>query len=513
MATTIDVYSRDNCAQCHMTMKALDKAGVPYTVHDATDPISTAYIRDELGHASAPVVTIQGEGAADGEFQDWSGFRPEQIKSVASRLETSGGADSAEAEAAGLSGDSAPSEVGTRAWFLEEVARGRDFSAADFSDLSSPSDLNYAASADIDARVFEGANFSGSDLTGVTFNRCDLSQTDFTEADASLAQFWGSDVAGANFEGANLTGADLSAAQNVDAIETLADAVLDRANLTGVRFHEQAIGGDASYKHALLGLAEFDQVIISSANMEGADLSGASLKDVDAEDINLAGATAHGLVSNDVNLHNASLDRADLGGAYFENCNLRSASAEHTGFSGARFLNSDLEDANFDHSELQGAFFIEGTTLDEASFVGARLTGAIAGDLKPGQSLDARGAQFDNADLRGTRLRNADFTESSFRGADMRGADLTGANLTDADFTGANTDGLKLTDATLDGARGLSVTSADNSPETVLRGIHAHTLPSGLASVRDSAQQEPQTTAANPSAPQPPGADAAGPSL
>lgn len=273
MATTVNVYSKDNCAQCHMTMKALDKAGVPYTVHDATDPISTAYIRDELGHSRAPVITVSGEGALDGEFQDWSGFRPEQIKDLASRLEPSDSPAPGGDDAVSVDNPLRVVEEGTRSWLMAEVAKSRDLSHGSFTDLSSPSDHNYARSADIDARSFSQANFARSDLTGVTFNRCDLNGADFTDSDLTLSQFWGSDVAGADFTRANLTGADLSPAENISSIESLADATLDRANLTGVHFSEQAVGG-ASYKNTLLGLATFDDVILSGADMQGADRGG-----------------------------------------------------------------------------------------------------------------------------------------------------------------------------------------------------------------------------------------------
>nr|WP_158026045.1 pentapeptide repeat-containing protein [Corynebacterium sp. CNJ-954] len=97
--------------------------------------------------------------------------------------------------------------------------------------------------------------------------------------------------------------------------------------------------------------------------------------------------------------------------------------------------------------------------------------------------------------------------QTSFDKADLRGADLSNSDLTGADFTGANTDGLRLDGADLQGPRGLSVTTAENSPDRLLRGIHANTLPDSLASVRESSSTSTRTSAANPVAAASPGAD------
>ncbi|OLT54425.1 hypothetical protein BJF89_16755 [Corynebacterium sp. CNJ-954] len=396
--STIEVYSKDSCQQCKMTIRQLDKQGLDYTIKDATDPASQDYITTVLGHSQAPVVTVSGSAAEGGEFQHWSGFRPDSIKAVSQRTEQASevaldGAASAETEepnavaaSAGAPDDrwiSVPeaaertghshnaiftlidsgvldyqergqpvtlfverdavesdevwsaSKAGTRTAFLADVSRGREFAASDFSNMTAVDRQRAPGVNAVYGRDFSGSNFSSSDLAGMTLNRCDLNGADLTQA--------------------NLTGADLSSAHNVSAIDSLADATLDRANLTGVHFSEQAIGG-ASYKHALLGLATFDDVTLSSAEMHGADLTGAAFNRVEATDVNLTAATGHGLRSNDVDFRDTSFDRAELGGAYFDNCKLGNTSLESSGLAGARFLRSDLECANFAYSELQGAF-------------------------------------------------------------------------------------------------------------------------------------------------------------
>ena len=73
--TTITVYTKPACVQCHATYKALDKQGLDYTVIDiSTDDEARDYVMG-LGYLQAPVVTVGDE--------HWSGFRPDRIKSLA----------------------------------------------------------------------------------------------------------------------------------------------------------------------------------------------------------------------------------------------------------------------------------------------------------------------------------------------------------------------------------------------------------------------------------------------
>ena len=76
-ATAITVYTKPACVQCNATYRALDKAGVDYDVVDITTDDSARDYVMSLGHLQAPVV-VAGE-------QNWSGFRPERIKSLTER--------------------------------------------------------------------------------------------------------------------------------------------------------------------------------------------------------------------------------------------------------------------------------------------------------------------------------------------------------------------------------------------------------------------------------------------
>ena len=72
---SITLYTKPACVQCNFTTKALDKAGLEYTLVDITvDNEARDYVM-ALGYLQAPVVEVGGE--------HWSGFRPERIQRLA----------------------------------------------------------------------------------------------------------------------------------------------------------------------------------------------------------------------------------------------------------------------------------------------------------------------------------------------------------------------------------------------------------------------------------------------
>ncbi len=75
---TVTVYTKPSCVQCNATYRALDSKGIEYEVLDlSVDEAALAQVK-ELGYLQAPVV-ITDEG-------HWSGFRPDKIDELASRL-------------------------------------------------------------------------------------------------------------------------------------------------------------------------------------------------------------------------------------------------------------------------------------------------------------------------------------------------------------------------------------------------------------------------------------------
>ena len=77
MSELVTVYSKPACIQCTMTYRALDKAGVAYTVVDVTETAAALeYVSENLGYSSAPIVVVD-------EHNHWAGFRPDRIAALA----------------------------------------------------------------------------------------------------------------------------------------------------------------------------------------------------------------------------------------------------------------------------------------------------------------------------------------------------------------------------------------------------------------------------------------------
>ncbi|MGP9694363.1 glutaredoxin-like protein NrdH [Brachybacterium sp. AOP25-B2-12] len=70
----ITVYSKPLCVQCDATKRALNKAGIAYSVVDITEDAEALATIKGMGYLQAPVV-ITGE-------DHWSGFRPDKIKAL-----------------------------------------------------------------------------------------------------------------------------------------------------------------------------------------------------------------------------------------------------------------------------------------------------------------------------------------------------------------------------------------------------------------------------------------------
>ena len=72
---TVTVYTKPACVQCIATYRALDKAGLDYSIVDISlDSDARDYVMS-LGYLQAPVVVADGD--------TWSGFRPDRITALA----------------------------------------------------------------------------------------------------------------------------------------------------------------------------------------------------------------------------------------------------------------------------------------------------------------------------------------------------------------------------------------------------------------------------------------------
>lgn len=72
----VTVYTKPACVQCNATYRALDNAGIAYTVIDISDDLQARDYVMGFGYLQAPVVFID-------EDTHWSGFRPDRIRELA----------------------------------------------------------------------------------------------------------------------------------------------------------------------------------------------------------------------------------------------------------------------------------------------------------------------------------------------------------------------------------------------------------------------------------------------
>jgi glutaredoxin-like protein NrdH len=78
---TITIYTTGpSCGKCTMTKRLFDGKNVPYVeVNIIDDPAARAYVVEELGYSTAPVVVID-------DHDHWSDLRPDHIDRIAAHL-------------------------------------------------------------------------------------------------------------------------------------------------------------------------------------------------------------------------------------------------------------------------------------------------------------------------------------------------------------------------------------------------------------------------------------------
>lgn len=70
----IKIFSKPNCVQCSMTLRALDRQGLSYEVIDVSQDAEAAQLIQSWGYRQVPVVQCADE--------HWSGFRPDRLASL-----------------------------------------------------------------------------------------------------------------------------------------------------------------------------------------------------------------------------------------------------------------------------------------------------------------------------------------------------------------------------------------------------------------------------------------------
>lgn len=131
-----------------------------------------------------------------------------------------------------------------------------------------------------------------------------------------------------------------------------------------------------------------------------------------------------------------SLSHVDFYGADLSECDLRNAHLRGCQFTWARLVKADLRGAHMS-CDCEG----DAVIANNATFAGANLEGTFASELT------AEHAQFDYANLRGTKLDGAWLWGSTFHGADLSNANFTSAKLSRGIQERAkHTDGIILAD-------------------------------------------------------------------
>lgn len=69
------VYTKDNCVQCDMTKRLMDKMGVEYDVVNISQNPEALDKLIQLGYRAAPVVITKNDS--------WAGFNPDKIADLA----------------------------------------------------------------------------------------------------------------------------------------------------------------------------------------------------------------------------------------------------------------------------------------------------------------------------------------------------------------------------------------------------------------------------------------------
>lgn len=72
----VTVYKTNNCIQCVMTMKEMDKLGIKYETINMTDNEDEKLKIKKMGYMMSPVVIVD-------EDTHWAGFKQDKIKWLA----------------------------------------------------------------------------------------------------------------------------------------------------------------------------------------------------------------------------------------------------------------------------------------------------------------------------------------------------------------------------------------------------------------------------------------------
>jgi uncharacterized protein YjbI with pentapeptide repeats len=274
--------------------------------------------------------------------------------------------------------------------------------------------------------LFDGSNFSNTNLSDVQTRYSYWVGVNFTNANMEESIFYGAFMPNANFTGANLSGANLASSN-------ISNSDFTGANLTGVI--SGGITGNAILPPGWKISGGY--LLGPGANLRGANLSGADLTGADLTGANLTGVRSGGITGEPLAL---PANWGLTGGYLF---------GPEADLSGARLDGLSIWGANLTKANFQGAS-INQTAINNSTLTGIR-SGGLLGTIQQITGAKVVNGYFiaPGANLVNANLKEADLSELNLQDCDLTGADLTNADLTDANLVGAKLVNTNLTFANL----------------------------------------------------------------
>lgn len=226
--------------------------------------------------------------------------------------------------------------------------------------------------ARIEKSRFNNCNLTGrmemfldAELRETAFVKCALQEMNLIERNLDRIAFDGSDLSSANFikcrfVDASFTGARLSSTNFVST--TAPQCSFDDAVMDNVRFIDEPVLNDCSFRRANL----------QGANLRECDLAGADFTDAVLEGADFSSGCLNNAVLTRARAIGAQFHKADIGGASLMRADLREASLMK-----ARMLQTRLTGAN-----LYSVSFLQ-STLGNTDFTGANLDNTILREWRP----------------------------------------------------------------------------------------------------------------------------------
>jgi uncharacterized protein YjbI with pentapeptide repeats len=335
---------------------------------------------------------------------------------------------------------------------------------------------NNLQAADFNNQVMISVNFENSDLTNAVFDTSLLMDINFYEADLNYTSFKNtlvmkSDFSSVQYSTATMNQADFSGSSiNNSSFNNRKDR-----SGNGFNFKMSRITGNSQFQDTNLRASQFQDAYIGSdvnltnANLYKINFSNAEIL-ADLSDTDMNECICNHTYFKDTILDGANLSESLMNYAIFEG-----VSAESTDFNdiigtymifkrsiqntpslrGAQFQNANLTGTRFklegELSDRNGSGQLDGFDLTDTNFNRAILVGARF-EEESGASPTFSGSSFSHADLSNSHFESIRLTNVCLSNAYVNHANWSGVNLSASNLGGAQFRGTDLTSSSLIGA-------------------------------------------------------------